>query len=362
MNNKISDIKKKNNDKKLIIKTYKSFFEFRKKAREKRLEILGYDVKKLIHYEKEIIYNLKKQDDLLINICKCNAKSNAKILESIEKQSSDWRCGSTRLSDNSKYPPGTPDLVDPFDPLGRKTRDSGSIVEWDYLKTLDNCKNSRVLVDVYPPDDKNESYGSYISGQPCKSKGRAEITGSGEDNIAHECSIKMMHDFEFIAMNDDYYRFTPEFFINAIVSLSSFSTEFYNLACIDIKIGFGDEIKSERNVFAKGDTDLFAGNVTIDSISTGSPRVIKHLEEQDKFVITVICELFVKAKNLANAVLDLASSEYLYFWAPRLRVEYEKRTLKIHEKPRRGEIITVPRWIEDIGLPRDPLNGFSIGR
>jgi hypothetical protein len=351
-------------NKKDVEKMYTSFFEFRKNARKQRLELRGLDSKKVLEVEQQILSGLKKYAASMMQMCHEEASRNADILTLTESQTRDWRCGSTRPVGPERHQ--TPTLVS-GPPGGIPTvggeRAVGHVTFWQYLTTLEQCTNSRVDVSVYPPDANNSSQATYI--EPCRAQGRAEISGSGEDNMPHSCIVTMEHDFVFMAVDPDKYQFTPEFFINAKVSLLGEGVDFSNRASISVQLKIDDNPRSKKNVFTKSDSGFFASSVSISSPPTDGPAAVATLDAQESVAITVACELDVEATNIAHAVLNLDSSNKLYYWAPRLRVEREKKTVPLYENEPGRQVLEEPVLREYVDTPPDfpwPYGGFRFGR
>lgn len=336
---------------------YTSYYEFRKNARKQRLEIQGRDFKKITEFEEQVLSGLKKQTTSMMSMCVEDATVNAHNLATIESQTRDWRCGSTRPAGPERHT--TPTLVTRGIPSLGRGRAVGSVTFWNHLKTLEDCINSRTDVSVIPPDGSNVSQPTYS--EPCRSQGRAEITGSGEDNITHSCTVTMEHDFEFMAADPDKYRFTPEFFINAIVSLSGEGPEFGNNANISIQIKIGNNLRGVKTVLNKSDSDLLVEPVSISSPPSRGPSAIATLEANQTILITVACVLYVEATNLAHVLLDLDSSNHLYYWSPRLRVDREKETVPLYENESGGEVIEEP-VVDELPDPPWPYKGFRFGK
>lgn len=351
-------------NKKEVEEMYTAFFEFRNKARKQRLELRGLDSKKVLEVEQQILSGLKKHTASMMQMCREEVSRNAKILSLTESQTRDWRCGSTRPAGPARHE--TPTLVSGppggIPGIGRE-RTVGYVTFWEYLSTLEQCTNSRVSVSVTPPDGNNSSQATYI--EPCRAQGNAEISGSGD--AKKWCTVTMEHDFEFLAVDTEKYRFTPEFFINAIVSLSGDGVDFSNKATISVQLKIGNDIRGTQIVYFKSDKEGFVEPVSRSTPTAKSPAAVVTLDAQMSTAVTVACILDVEATGVAHTKLDLDSYDDLYYWAPRLRVEREEKTVRLYENESEHgrEVLEEPVLREYVYSPPDlpwPYGGFRFGR
>jgi len=132
------------------------------------------------------------------------------------------------------------------------------------------------------------------------------------------------------------YRFTPEFSINAIVSLTGLAelVEFSNVARISLLLEVDGYEKDRRVVFLEEDEDFLTLDVTRNNYFTDPPQAIVALDQLESVSITVACELYAAAKNSAHVVIDLGpENQNLYYSAPSLRVDREYQSYDLYEKP-----------------------------
>lgn len=339
-----------------------SFFEFRENARKERLELQGLDSKKVLEVEQRILSGLKRHTASMMQMCREEVSENAKILTLAESQTRDWRCGSTRLAGPERHQ--TPTLVSGPQggiPTVGGERAVGHVTFWEYLTTLEQCTNGRVDFSACPIEGDNSSQATYIG--PCRAQGHAEISGSGDTK--KYCIVIMEHDFEFLAVDADKYRFTPEFFINAIASLSGQGADFSNKATIYIQLGVGGVERGKQVVYCESDKEGLVEPVRIHTPTAKSPAAIATLDAQQSTVVSVACILDVEAKGVAYAKLDLDMFDDLFYWAPRLRVEREKKTVPLYDVEPGREVLEEPVLREYLDSPPDlpwPYGRFRFGR
>lgn len=323
-------------DRKIVDEAHRSFYEFRINARKEDLRLRGYDVEKVLKMEKEVLSGLRNQTKSMMEQCLEISKANAEMLAKMKSQTVDFTCGSTRPQQERK-------------PTIEEGRALGLVTHWSNLTTLTDCTNGRVLPpEINPPDPENTSHGTYTAA--CTAEATADTLGSGEDGITHSCSIIMKHDFTFIPLDAKKYRFTPDFFINGIVGMSGAAMGFSTTARVTMWLEESGVLKSiKKNVFLKSDEEIHVDAFATSFYFNEPPSAVMSLGELEETTITVACELYVEAKGLATAMLNLSGvGQYSTPW---LRVDYAKRTVSLHARPEDEDAVPFDPEIREGVIP-----------
>lgn len=339
-------------DKKKAEKVKRGYIEFRKEARRENWKGMGYDIGRLLKHEQSTYKGMKKHTEAMKGVCLDIVEEKCPDIIEIKKA-----FGAPDL------PPKHEDLPfkEAFDPLGRNKKLVGGEDVWSFHRYHEGCQNGRVVTDK--SESGNPSDGQYD--EPCLARGTTNVYGSIEDGVRHHCSVKMMHDFEFLAFKDTRYRFTPEWLISGIVTLwgSDDVVAFENAARVTISVSvWGQEKDSHSPVRLYNRSIPVVPKVeSNETTETGdNPFAEVRLDEWERVTVTVCCEIYVEARNTARAEIDMGSTEDLFFSAPRLRIDYVSRTIPLYDTPEMVEVIIPPELPERQFPPIPPIDGNGL--
>ena len=238
---------------------------------------------------------------------------------------------------------------------------SGSDIEWTHLMNLDQCKNGRMI----SPNNSNPCQpGQAVYVDSCFARGIVEIISSVGDGAQRRCLVGMMHDFEFISPTAGFYRFTPEYSLTAVITLSGLDEfmEFSNSASITLKLLIEDIEKDKKDITDdEKDKAGFSEPFYQSNYFADLPVASAFLEESESITITVACELEVKAKNTAYAKIDMGYPDNgeLYFKAPELRVDYGE-VVSLRESPRIMVAISKSEFYFEKPTPNLPFENLRL--
>lgn len=254
-------------------------------------------------------------------------------------------------------------------PIEKKPRVTGYIREWEPFTELDECLNGRVEHNKVPEDaDTIICEGSYQNDGSCIANGKVWVMSLMDGNT-YQADTHMKHDFQFHSLKSTEYRFTPEFYINGSLVKSILEENSENWAQVNFYIYVDDDMKRQQNVYNRyGDILSYSEVISITSLDPNPAlNFFTQVDEGQTITITIDCELFARAKDMNQVLIDLSLAHH-YFKAPKLHIEELKKKIPIYESGTTGDFAP-PQEIIDIVQPpidipkvprRGPPNGDLI--